>query len=448
MDADCGCCDTGIAPGKNGALRCMLSTAQPSQTQSSLHFNCEHNTLTNEPSPRPAESAKRFTAVYHARSTVLLPADQPVALVLPHPGTGLPVVASIRTIYEDRGFETGIPTFLEITMTGEDISAMDFMRNCGIIPTHLAVMLSVMANAPVGIPMAVLAFDCTIGSNRHEMYEFVPADLNAINVVGGIFRTIQPDDFLAFVDASHRAANESWTIGNAISHFEVALRYFNPSSLVLCVEHLYMACEALAEHFIEKATGGKKQEKLAFATTFGIHEAKTSSTFHRRLKSAVLTNLVFDGDNGFRDRVGGVSEGLEHGFGRLATIHTEAPQIAKRLLDLVQQKIVAELDVSAGIAQTLLAFSPIDWLGSPIYARTILEGEMTPEMGLAAEGQAHPRLRPRFPLISLPEVEGHREMILDLSTDELLADGVIVGEVHFGSLHGLNDPAAVLFSGD
>ncbi|MCW2899246.1 MAG: hypothetical protein JWO67_1511 [Streptosporangiaceae bacterium] len=276
-----------------------------------------------------------YVVVVRARSSArFLPGQGQEVLLGPGPQVPTQLRIRLQTRWADEGFTSQVPRELVIEVRGEAPSLDAAVSHFPQVARPFAALLAFCANVAVGTPEAHIAYDISAGTDEREFLEVFLPDEGGLPAVGRIVRI---EEYTDLVGALLRST-VGRRLGQALQHYELALRNWHYGGEYLAMAHLYMAVETLTVAILrdECHRRGLDQERLAREVGIDPDE--------RRWKSALETwcraELIFQGDPEAYRSAKSASDGLEHGILDLSAIHQKAVAAASATFGYVRFAIL------------------------------------------------------------------------------------------------------------
>jgi hypothetical protein len=241
---------------------------------------------------------------------------------------------TFTTTYDpNAGFDVPPPRDLLVEARGSAESLHDAGELFGNAPLSISAIVSVAANATMGVPALELIFDINPESEEHEFLQSYNPDEPVIAVPG---RRIDLEIVRALVQAlAHHPERER--IQRAIAQYTEALQSWRPGREITCLAHLYMGIEAITKAVLRNHLAGRSEQELVLE--WGIEPKFIESETRRR--------LVFRGDDVTYKKARGVSDGFEHGFSDLDEMRKPAIEVILKTGAYLRQTIIEILNIDA-----------------------------------------------------------------------------------------------------
>ncbi len=327
----------------------------------------------------------RYTVVLRCPSSARFLPEQGQEMTVPaFPETNGPVVARLRTLWVDEGFETPTPRELWIEVTLQTPSLDKATSIATAVARFAASSLAFTANVQSGTPEVHVAFDSSPTATKREFLEvFLPAERGLLREG----RMVKTDEY-SLVLQGLLNSSESSRVSRALHHYELALRYWYIGGEYLALAHLYMAVEALTKAVLRRECQSRNLSEAELARANGIDpDDPERPRWHPALESWARRELIFRGDATTYDSARSASDGVEHGFMELNEVHERAMASTEQTFRYVRLAILELIGLSPDDHRELAERYPRDVASLRKIVRGYLLGEADE---LAAPDQEYP----------------------------------------------------------
>lgn len=287
----------------------------------------------------------KFLVVLRAVSSVHLDAGATLRIV-PKDGSSTPV-EEVRIASEYSG-EDPECLRVEIRGRGEDIEAA--VATLGGLAGRELNLLTLLANGAIAVPELRVAYDVTPQTEDRKFLQVVPMG-PLVHPVR--YRVLSLELYRSAHEGLDRHA-ESGRLLRAMEHYAIALRTWQPFSMTMPAEHLYMAVENLSPIYLGREGVGRKMSKHELALSKGHAPRNESDRSHlSRLDAELRRRYVFGGAESIHDDLARLSTGLEHGFMPFEEIRRLSKQVCEPAAHCIRRAIFAELGCTESLAPLL-----------------------------------------------------------------------------------------------
>lgn len=348
----------------------------------------------------------------------------------------------LYTRHQDIGLNAPLPRELRFEMHLQ-AGDLDEAQSTGVrIATAIASIAAFTANASAEPPRFEFAYDSTPDVTRRA-YRQIQQPAAPLELSSG--RWLPEADFGAVVHAVSSSPHQE-RLRRALGHYEVPLRYWTTGALILCSDHLFMACEALTP-VIEEHFRSPGEEAIDHAARLGIDTAAACCVTCRQfvtkpwkgvLDATVRSHYLFQGDAATYQAAKRASDGLEHGFSDFDAIRALVTPTAAATFGYVREAILTLLDLPDPVHARLAGILPVDVSPVVKIVEGHLEGDVRDPLTLGPE-RGHPSLDWHTEIVKLdPTPDESFDMDLRETFTVRTRDGVSFTGEGFRVLNGLN----------
>lgn len=272
------------------------------------------------------------------------------------------------------------PRGIHVQVVGPADSLDQALANFTAFAELITPVVSLVANAPIGLLETELAYESTPGLIEREFFQqflpderVLPVDLHEV-----------PNPALKAVLESLPKHPDTDRIHRAMSYYHTALGQWRPGSELAVLSYLYMGVEALTPPMLRATLRSSTMTRQELLKAWGIEPKQLDSEVRRR--------VIFRGDSATYGKAKGASDGLEHGFAPFTQIHADAASVVLPTAQYLRTAILGLLELPFEIAAQLFA-PPYDepfFLYYTKYLRGIL---ISVTDDLAAPDQLYPILQ-------------------------------------------------------
>jgi len=323
-----------------------------------------------------------------------------------------PLVMDFRTRY-DEAYSTPVPRELLVDVRGNAPSIREAIEAFWNAARGAAAPLALTANAAVGELDFDVAYDATPDLAERDFFQNFVAFESGFPKRSRRIRSLYPASVYNAVEA-HQDADR---IARAAEQYRHALLQWSRGRETFSMSHLWMGVEALTPAVLHRYYRCQNLTRDTLIEAWRIELKQLDSEVRRR--------LIFRMDDDAYKSAKTASDSFEHGFGDFQQILQKAASARNDTARYLRQAIFDLICLNEDSSRILLEepfAKPLDPASPAHYFKGVLIG--LPDK-LAAEGQAHPRMIWKGPVVKDISLDGGKyQVVVDNNMTALLGPGV------------------------
>lgn len=320
--------------------------------------------------------------------------------------TPLPDVKyTFLTRYEDKGFDTDIPTDIWVEIVGPASSIEEAVGKYANVASSLANIIAFANNASIGPLEVELVFDRTVELKEHDYFQcFVPQARSTVFPARNV--DIYATKDLIEAIGQHEKHKRLMT---AIMQYSIALSYWRPEERIQILAHLFMGMEALKVVVRKQMCRERGVKEAELAKSFGLKLSEHSilkrwclkllhldlqqkNRLISSLDNEIRRKILFQGDSECHRKAKKASDAFEHGFLVTDEIRPLAHEVDIQTANYFREALIKYSGISEKSSEILLG-APYDLPRGPLRLQKYVWAKIKGDADkLAAKDQEYPYL--------------------------------------------------------